>query len=149
MASIERVSDVVRLKGHGVYGIGKDASMREAAQAFLDKDVSALVVFSGDEVVGVFTKNDLLRQYLKRTDEFENKTVGQCATTNFFSTTPDVNLDALFAEMLRRGVRHVPVFEGTRPIGMITSLDILVHQKSSVEFENEQLMRYIHGKHYE
>jgi hypothetical protein len=32
---------------------------------------------------------------------------------------------------------------------MITSLDILVHQKSSVEFENEQLMRYIHGRHYE
>jgi len=146
---MERVSDLIRLKGHGVYGIAKDASMREAAQAFLDKDVSALVVFSGDDVVGVFTKNDLLRQYLKRTDDFESKTVGQCATTDFFSTTPDAKLDGLFAEMMRRGVRYVPVFEGRRPIGMITSLDILVHQKSSVEFENEQLMRYIHGRHYE
>ena len=36
---MERVSDVIRLKGHGVYGIGKDASMREAAKAFLDKEV--------------------------------------------------------------------------------------------------------------
>ena len=123
--------------------------MRKAAQAFLDKDVSALVVFSGDDVVGVFTKNDLLRQYLKRTDVFESTTVGECMTTDFFATTPDANLNGLFAEMLRRGVRHVPVFEGTRPIGMITSLDILVHQKTSVEFENEQLMRYIHGRHYE
>jgi len=123
--------------------------MRDAAHAFLDKDVSALVVFSGDDVVGVLTKNDLLRQYLKRSDEFASKTVGQCATTNFFSTTPDAKLDGLFEEMMRRGVRHVPVFEGKRPIGMITSVDILVHQKSSVEFENEQLMRYIHGRHYE
>jgi len=123
--------------------------MRDAAHAFLDKDVSALVVFSGDDVVGVLTKNDLLRQYLKRSDDFETKTVGQCATTNFFSTTPDAKLDGLFEEMMRRGVRHVPVFEGKRPIGMITSVDILVHQKSSVEFENEQLMRYIHGRHYE
>ena len=146
---MERVSDVIRLKGHGVYGIEKDASMRKAAQAFLDKDVSALVVFSGDDVVGVFTKNDLLRQYLKRTDVFESTTVGECMTTDFFATTPDANLNGLFAEMLRRGVRHVPVFEGTRPIGMITSLDILVHQKSSVEYENEQLMQYIHGRHYE
>ena|SRR5215467_1639218 len=146
---MERVSDVIRLKGHGVYGIGRDASMREAAQAFLDKDVDALVVFRGGDVVGVFTKNDLLRQYLKRTDEFDSKTVGQCATTSLFSTTRDAKLDSLFAEMVRRGVRQVPVFEGTRPIGMITSLDILVHQKSSVEFENEQLMRYIHGRHYE
>ena len=123
--------------------------MRDAAHAFLDKDVSALVVFSGDDVVGVLTKNDLLRQYLKRSDDFETKTVGQCATTNFFATTPDAKLDGLFEEMMRRGVRHVPVFEGKRPIGMITSVDILVHQKSSVEFENEQLMRYIHGRHYE
>jgi len=146
---MERVSDVIRLKGHGVYGIAKDAYMRDAAHAFLDKDVSALVVFSGDDVVGVLTKNDLLRQYLKRSDDFETKTVGQCATTNFFSTTPDAKLDGLFEEMMRRGVRHVPVFEGKRPIGMITSVDILVHQKSSVEFENEQLMRYIHGRHYE
>ena len=146
---MERVSDVIRLKGHGVYGIGKDASMREAAQAFLDKDMSALLVFRGDAVAGIFTKNDLLRQYLKRTEEFESTTVGQCMTTDFFATTPDANLESVFAEMLRRGVRHVPVFEGKRPIGMISSLDILIHQKSSVEFENEQLMRYIYGQHYE
>jgi signal-transduction protein with cAMP-binding, CBS, and nucleotidyltransferase domain len=146
---MERVSDVIRLKGHGVYSIGKDASLRDAAQAFLDKDVSALVVFSGPDVLGIFTKNDLLRQYLKRTEEFESKTVGEGTTTNLFSTTPDAKLDALFQEMLRRGVRHVPVFQDKRPIGMITSLDILVQQKSTVEFENEQLMRYIHGRHYE
>lgn len=123
--------------------------MREAAQAFLDKDASALVVFSDDNVGGVFTKNDLVRQFLKQAGEFQGKTVGQCMTADFFATTPDANLDSVFAEMLRRGVRHVPVFEGKRPIGMISSLDILVHQKSSVEFENEQLMRYIYGQHYE
>jgi CBS domain-containing protein len=146
---MEKVLDVIRQKGHRVYGIGKDASLREAGQAFLDKDVSALVVFRGDAVAGVFTKNDLLRQYLKGPKEFESKTVGQCMTSDFFSATPEANLDGVFEEMMRRGVRHVPVFDGKRPIGMISSVDILVHQKSTVEFEKEQLMRYIHGQHYE
>jgi CBS domain-containing protein len=146
---METVADVIRRKGHGVYSVRRDASMEEAVNAFLDKDVNALLVMDGHTVLGLFTKNELLRSFLKQPDQFRNMTAGECASQDFFSTTPQTGLADLFAEMMHRGVHNVPVMDGDRPIAMITSLDVVLEQKQSVTFENEQLMRYIHGRHYE
>jgi CBS domain-containing protein len=143
------VQDVVRKKGHAVYRIRPDATMQEAAQAFLNKDVSSLLVMDGDTVKGVFTQADLLQTFVDKPEDFQTTRVGDVTVTDYYSTTPDVALDQVFSEMVQRGTRYVPVFEGDRPIGMITSLDIVLEQKSSVRFEHEQLMQYIHGRHYE
>jgi signal-transduction protein with cAMP-binding, CBS, and nucleotidyltransferase domain len=49
--------------------------------------------------------------------------------------------------MVRRGFRHVPVLEGERMVGMVTSQDILAHQNEILQIEREELRRYIQGSY--
>jgi CBS domain-containing protein len=143
------VADILRQKGHGAYRVKASATMQEAAGAFLDKDVNSLLVMDGDAVAGLLTRDDLLRQVVTRPEGLQTITVGECAGRDFFTASPDDTLGDLFKEMIDRGIHHVPVLDGGRPAGMITSLDVVLEQKGNVKFENEQMMQYIHGRHYE
>ncbi|MBW2373305.1 MAG: CBS domain-containing protein, partial [Deltaproteobacteria bacterium] len=55
------------------------------------------------------------------------------------------NLDVMVERMVEGGFRHIPVLDGDRVVGMVTPIDILVHQKGGLEGEREELVRYIQG----
>jgi CBS domain-containing protein len=59
----------------------------------------------------------------------------------------DAELESVFGEMIRRGLHHVPVVDGDKAVGMLTPIDVLVHQKSEISFENQELMRYVSGSY--
>ena len=66
---------------------------------------------------------------------------------NLYTTTPDADLDDVMEAMVKRGFRHVPVLDGGRAVGMVTSQDILAHQNEILQVEREELVRYIQGSY--
>ena len=143
---MKRIKDL-RTRRVGTHGIQQESSVEDAVREFLVKEVSALVVYDGEKMVGIFTRNDLVRCCGDHPDGIRGLKVGDHMKTDVFTTTVDANLDDVMEIMLKRGFRHVPVLEGDKVIGMVTSVDILVHQKSHLGDESAALLRYIQGSY--
>lgn len=143
MGPMTRVSDLIRAKGRHVHTIDHAATVAAAGQEFLEKGIGSLLVVEGDRVAGIFTKNDLVRALMAGSPPGDP--VSKSMSTDLFVVEPDAALEDVFQEMLRRGLRHVPVMAEHRLIGVITPIDVLVHQKDAAGFENSELMRYIQG----
>jgi CBS domain-containing protein len=140
-----KVLDLIQQKGRNVQTIPTTTSIADAAQAFLDAGVSSFLVSDGDTVVGIFTKNDLVRRCVAEPEGFDTGLVGECMTTDLITASPGDDLNEVLDDMIRRGLRHMPVVDDGRAVGMITPVDILLYQNHLVRFENDELVRYIHG----
>jgi CBS domain-containing protein len=141
---MKRIKDLKTRQG-GVHGISQDASVEQAVGMFIEADVSALVVYDGDEVAGIFTKNDLVRCCAHHPGGIRNLKVADHMKRKPYMADIHDNLDDVIETMIKRGFRHVPVLEGLRAVGMVTPIDILEHQKGLLNSENEDLVRYIRG----
>ena len=141
---MKRIKDL-RTRGVGTHRIQQGAPVEEAAGEFVAKNVSALVVYDGEKLAGIFTKNDLIGCVCGHPDGIRGLKVGDFMQANVFTTTVDANLDNVKKIMLEKGFHHVPVLDGDEVVGMVTLVDILVHQKSHLGSERDELMRYIQG----
>ncbi len=130
-----------------VQDIQQGASVQEAVAEFLARKVSALVVYDGERLAGIFTRNDLVRCCSGHLGDVGKLKVAEVMKTDLFTTTPDADLDDVMAVMVEREFRHVPVVEGERAIGMLSSLDILAHQNEMLQVDREELQRYIQGSY--
>jgi len=142
-----KVSDLIRIKGREVHSVQKGTTVGIAARKFLDAGVSSLLVCDREAVSGIFTKNDLVRCCSKQEPDLWTQPVERYMSSDLFTTPPDADLNAVFDEMVQRNHGHVPVVEDGRAVGMITPVDILLHQKTIADFENRELVSYIQG-HY-
>lgn len=143
---MKRIKDLKTRRG-GVHGIPQDAAVEEAVHRFLETDVSSLVVYEGDKLVGIFTKNDLVRCCARHPDGIRKVKVEQYMKRNPFTADIRDNLDDVIGAMIKRGFRHVPVLEQGRAVGMVTPIDILEHQKGLLGGEKDELVRYIRGSY--
>jgi CBS domain-containing protein len=143
---MKRIRDL-KSRSIGHHGIEDTASVADAAREFLATRVSALIVYDVDKMVGIFTKNDLVRACAKHPDGIATSKVGQCMKMGIYTTTLDANLDDVAAAMIEKGFRHVPVLEVDKVVGMVTHIDILLYQRELLTEENINLIRYIQGSY--
>lgn len=142
-----KVQELIQKKAAKVHSIQETATVAEAARMLLAMDVGSVLVCRGAEVIGIFTKNDLLRRYLESPGDFGKQPVRNPAARPLFTAAPDADLSDVFSAMVERGIRHVPVLEGGKAVGMVTPIDILLYLKEAVRHENEHLIRYIQGSY--
>jgi len=119
----------------------------DAVALFLDKKIGALAVYEGEQLTGIFTKNDLVRCCAGHPDGVRELQISEVMKTNLYTTVPDADLDDVMEVMVTRGFRHVPVLEGRRAVGMVTSQDILAHQNEILQVERKELLGYIQGSY--
>ncbi len=141
---MKRIKDL-RTRGLGTHGIQQESSVEDAVREFLATDASVLVVYDGKKLVGIFTKNDLVRCVGDHPDGIRGIKVGDYMQANLFTVTVDADLDEVMEVMVEKGFHHVPVLEGDEVVGMVTSSDILLQQKSHLGGERDELVRYIQG----
>ncbi len=141
---MKRIKDLKTRRG-GIQGVPQDASVEEAVRKFVDTDVSSLVVYDGEKLVGIFTKNDLVRCCAQHPDGIRKVKVAQYMKRNPYTASAQQNLDDVIEVMVAKGFRHVPIMEHGRAVGMVTPIDILEHQKGLLRGEHEELIRYVRG----
>jgi len=143
---VKRIKDLKTRHG-GTHGVSLGASVLEAARKFVEADISALVVLDGEKLVGIFTKNDLVRCCGAHEDGIRGIKVEQFMKRNPYTADIHSDLDDVVNVMIERGFRHVPVLEEGRPVGMVTPIDILTHQKELLSGDRDELVRYIRGSY--
>jgi CBS domain-containing protein len=141
---VKRIKDL-RTRAVGTHGIQRDATVSEAVREFLDKGISALVVYDGERLAGIFTKNDLVRCCAKCPDGIRDVKVEDFMKKDVFTASIHSDLNEVIEVMVEKGFRHVPILDGDRVVGMVTPIDILVYQKGHLSGERKELIRYIQG----
>ena len=115
-----RVNELI---GGPVSSCTEDTAARTAAEQMIADDVGSLAVLNDDELVGIVTERDLVRELAEGGSGA--RAVGEIMTPNPDSLAPDIEIEDAADWMMGAGYRHLPVVEGGKLIGMLSIKDLL------------------------
>jgi CBS domain-containing protein len=137
--------DLLREKGTQVYSTSADATVYEALQQMAEKNIGALIVFEGDRMVGLISERDYARKIILKNKFSRETAVAEIMTRDVVTVSPDKNLEECMELITNHRVRHLPVVEDDRVLGIISIGDIVKGIIDHKEFVIEQLEYYIKG----
>jgi CBS domain-containing protein len=140
------VRDILKEKGSEVYAIAPDASVYQALQLMAQKNVGALVVMEADRVAGLISERDYARKIVLKGKFSKDVPVREIMNADVVHVGPGEDIETAMELMTNHRVRHLPVFDNGRLIGIISIGDIV---KAIIQHKEEiigQLEDYIKGK---
>jgi CBS domain-containing protein len=140
MATVQRLLET---KGDQVWSVAPDAMVFEALELMAAKNVGALVVREGERLAGILSERDYARSIALKDRSSRTTPVGEIMTRNVFTVRPEQSLEECMALMTERHIRHLPVLDAERLIGIISIGDVVKHIISEQEFMIRQLENYI------
>ena len=143
-----KVQALLRDNARPVYMIASDQSINDAVVLMAAKKVSALIVTEDNEPAGIFAERDVFRFYLRVKDEALSEIGLKSVMTNkLIVADPEDELSHVIAMMIKSDIKHLPVVEKRKIIGMLTFNDLIEHQIESLTDEICQLKDYIEDLH--
>jgi CBS domain-containing protein len=142
---MRRVKDILQEKGSEVYSVSPDITVYEALQRMAEKNVGALMVMEGPRAVGLISERDYARKIVLKGKSSRDVAVREIMSSHMVRVGPDEDVEGCMELMTDRRVRHLPVFEGERLVGLISIGDILKTIIKHKEEIIEQLENYIKG----
>jgi CBS domain-containing protein len=111
-----------------------------------EKDIGSLVVMDGEKLIGIITERHYSRNVILKGKTSPKTLVRDIMESNVFHVRPEQSVESCMALMTEKRVRHLPVLEGTKVIGIISIGDLLKFIISKKEFDIDQLEHYIQGR---
>ena len=141
---MKTVRDILKVKGHEVWRIEPDATVFEALQRMAEKEVGALMVMNGPELVGIISERDYARKVILQGRASPTTLVKEIMTTHVVCTRLEQPVEECMALMTEKRIRHLPVIEqNERLVGVISIGDLVKSIITDQKFIIEQLVRYI------
>jgi CBS domain-containing protein len=140
-----RVKQLLALKGHEVWSVDVEEPVLEAIQLMADKHVGALPVTRNGELAGVISERDYARKVILLGRSSAETPVWQIMSSPVVTVSPDEDVRQCMALMTDRRIRHLPVVEGGRMVGVISIGDLVRAVIEEQEQTIEQLERFIVG----
>jgi CBS domain-containing protein len=142
---MQTARDLLREKGTQIYSTSPDATVYEALQQMAEKNLGALIVFEGERLVGLISERDYARKVVLKNKFSRETSVAEIMTRNVVTVSPDKNLEECMELITNHRVRHLPVVEDDRVIGIISIGDVVKGLIDHKQFIIEQLEYYIKG----
>jgi CBS domain-containing protein len=147
MSNYGVISAILRYKGSQVWSIAQDATVLAAIKLMDEKNVGALLVTDGEKPVGVVSERDYARKVTLKDRAAQNVTVREIISGKLITVTPSSTVEECMRIMSNNRVRHLPVLEEGKVVGIV-SIGDLVNWIISAQTETiHQLQSYISG-HY-
>lgn len=139
------VAEILKTKGNAVFSIAPERTVADACAALEERRVGALVVCDGDRVAGVFSERDVVRALAADGAAALNRPVADYMTAKVIFAEPKEEMSALMSRMTDRRIRHLPVLESERLVGVISIGDVVKCQIAEHAQEADSLRSYIAG----
>jgi CBS domain-containing protein len=142
--SVERI---LSRKGSQVYSVAPDATVYHALEKLAEKDVGALVVTDGAELVGVISERDYVRKVILKGFSSRDLQVRDIMSSPAITVDPTTTVDACLQCMTANRCRHLPVVNGGKVVGVVSIGDLVNWVISVQDVTIHQLEDYICGKY--
>jgi CBS domain-containing protein len=139
------VKQLLKGKGCEVVSIKPDDTVYDAMQLMAAKNIGALLVLEAGKLLGIFTERDFSRKAYLLDRHAKDMQVKEIMTTQIAYVNPDYTTDDCMALVTQMRVRHLPVLEDNKVVGIISIGDLVKDAISGQEFIINQLERYIQG----
>ncbi len=139
------VSNVLERKGTEVVTIAPLASVFDALTLMAERNIGALVVVDGMTIVGIFSERDYARKVVLKGESSRDLTVERIMTPRPACVERGHSVEECMAIMTDQRIRHLPVLEGGRLVGVVSIGDVVKSMIAEREQTIEQLEEYIRG----
>ena len=139
------VKHLLDAKGRHVIAISLDSSVFEAIKIMADKSIGSLVVMEDEKLAGIVTERDYARKVIVKGRSSKSTRVAEIMTADVVTTSSAETVDRCMAMMTELRIRHLPVLEDNRVIGMISIGDLVQAIIADQKEEIEHLEHYISG----
>jgi CBS domain-containing protein len=133
-------------KSRTVWSIGPDATVFDAVTRMAEKDIGSLVVMDDEKLIGLITERHYARNVILKGKASPTTLVKDIMERNVIQVRPEHSVELCMALMTENRVRHLPVLEGTKVIGIVSIGDLLKFIISKKDFAIDQLEHYIQGE---
>jgi CBS domain-containing protein len=137
------VRQLLDAKPRGAVTIAPNASVYEALELMAEKDIGAVIVVRDDRVVGILSERDYARKVILHNKASRDIAVDEIMTDRVLYVGPSHTVDECMALMTGKRIRHLPVIDGDRLIGVLSIGDLVKATISEQDFTIRQLERYI------
>ncbi len=136
------IASVLARKGVKVVTVGPEQSIRQALALLADHNIGALVVEEGGRPVGILSERDIVREAARNEQVFA-RTVRALMTRELIVGVPEDDLKSVAHTMTERRIRHLPVVDQGRLVGIVSIGDVMKAQRDQYEGEVDTLQTQI------
>ena len=141
---MKTIRQLLQGKGSGVHTIGPDARVIDALKLMSEKEIGALVVVDGGKLVGILSERDYARKVILFGKSAHEIPVREIMTGKVLTVQPTQTVEECMALMTSKRVRHLPVTEGERLLGLVSIGDLVKEVIAEQEQTIKELESYIH-----
>ncbi len=141
------VRDILDVKGREVYSIAPHATVFEALKLLAERDIGALVVMDAERLVGIMSERDYARKVTLVGKSSKDIAVQDIMTSSVICVDPENTVEECMALMTNKRIRHLPVCDADRIVGLISIGDVVKSIIEEQKVEIQDLRNYITGKY--
>ena len=139
------VHQLLESKGSAVVSVPPDAKVIDALRIMAEREIGAVLVVDNGRLVGIMSERDYARKVILRGKSSQDTHVREIMTDRVVYVRPQQTVPECMALMTNKRVRHLPVLEGDRLVGILSVGDLVKETISEKEFIIQQLENYIRG----
>lgn len=140
------VKELLNTKGKDIITIEGESSVEDAIRSMHARKISALLVIENGKPTGIFTERDVVRCYISTEGRpFREVQIKDAMTTDLIVAEPDDELSNIMSVMVQKNIRHLPVADKGRIVGMLSIRDVIQTQIGRLQSEIHYLKDYITG----
>ena len=143
---MKTVAELLKIRPARVVSVAPTQSVLDAIKVLAAEDIGAAIVMDGGRLAGIFSERDYTRKVILKGRASDTTRVEEIMTSNVIVVTPRTHARECMQLMSEKNIRHLPVVDEGRVIGMVSIRDIVSDIIADQDFTIEQLEHYISGQ---
>jgi CBS domain-containing protein len=143
---MKNVAELLKAKPARMVSVKPEDTVLDAIKVLAREDIGAAIVMSGDRLAGIFSERDYTRKIVLKGRSSDSTRVEEVMTANVICVSPRARTRDCMALMSEKNIRHLPVMDEGRVVGMVSIRDIVSDIIADQDFTIEQLEHYISGQ---
>ncbi|EIE03426.1 CBS domain-containing protein [Leptospira licerasiae] len=140
------VKDILEKKDRKILSVEPSTTVWEAIRFMTKYDIGSVIVLKEGKLAGIFTERDLLHFASTDREAVFDKTVADLMSTTLTTMQPNDQVDEVLTIMLKKRIRHMPILDGNRLVGIVSIGDAVKAKIAKTEEENKNLKNYIYSE---
>lgn len=144
MLSVSRLLN--NKENNSVWSVSPDHMVIDALNVMSEKGIGAVLVMDGDRLIGIFSERDYARKGIIAGRKAKSTSVTEVMTPNVFTVAPDMDIEDCMTLFSEKRIRHLPVMQNDRVVGMLSISDIVTAIIQAQDQQIKYLEAYITGQ---